>query len=59
MSKTPFAQTNGTAAVEFYSKCPLVAQSGHSNHSRECPLLGVKRTSQGIAVMSAYDPKRT
>jgi hypothetical protein len=26
---------------------------------RQCPLLGVKQTSQIRAVMSAYDPKRT
>jgi hypothetical protein len=26
---------------------------------RQCPLLGVKRTSQFQGVMSAYDPKRT
>ena len=36
-----------------------MAESGHFKRSRECPLLGVKRTSGGHAVMSAFDPKRT
>jgi len=27
--------------------------------SAKCPLLGVKRTSAGRAIMSAFDPKRT
>ena len=38
---------------------PLLAQSGHSNGAAECPLLGVKRTSQLAGGMSANDPKRT
>ena len=37
----------------------LTAQSGHPGHAHQCPLLGVKRTSQNRPVMSAYDPKRT
>src|SRR5262249_41653411 len=37
-------------------QCPLLAQSGHANHSQQCPLLGVKRTLVGGAAMSAFDP---
>src|SRR5262249_11354630 len=37
----------------------LLAQSGHSPTEFQCPLLGVKRTSRGQALMSAFDPKRT
>jgi hypothetical protein len=37
----------------------LLAQSGHSESTRRCPLSGVKRTSDGHAPMSAFDPKRT
>jgi hypothetical protein len=33
-------------------ECPLLAQSGHPNHSQECPLLGVKQTLTGRASMS-------
>jgi hypothetical protein len=40
-------------------RCPLLAQSGHRNSLRQCPLLGVKRTSRIQSVMSAFDPKRT
>jgi hypothetical protein len=36
-----------------------LAQSGHSNRSRECPLSGVKRTSEFKGIMSANNPKRT
>jgi hypothetical protein len=35
-----------------------MAQSGHADRTYECPLLGVKRTSVGHAVLSAFDPKR-
>jgi hypothetical protein len=37
----------------------LLALSGHSHRTTECPLLGVKRTCQVTGSMSAYDPKRT
>ena len=40
-------------------ECPLLAQSGHPSRATECPLLGVKQTSQFEGVMSAFDPKRT
>jgi hypothetical protein len=33
--------------------------SGHPDALNQCPLLGVKRTSRGQALMSAFDPKRT
>jgi hypothetical protein len=36
-----------------------MAQSGHADGAAECPLLGVKRTSDCRASMCAYDPKRT
>jgi len=39
--------------------CPLLAQSGHPTVFRQCPLLGVKRTSAAGYSMSAFDPKRT
>jgi hypothetical protein len=39
--------------------CPLLAQSGHRNSLRQCPLLGVKRTSPVWSLMSAFDPERT
>jgi hypothetical protein len=38
--------------------CLLLAQSGHLDTLNQCPLLGVKRTSQFAGVMSASDPKR-
>ena len=35
--------------VPFISwECPLLAQSGHAYRGRECPLLGVKRTSRYV-----------
>jgi hypothetical protein len=37
----------------------ILALSGHSRRVQQCPLLGVKRTSQFQSVMSAFDPKRT
>ena len=40
-------------------RCLLLTQSGHSVTEFQCPLLGVKRTSQECAAMSAFDPKRT
>jgi hypothetical protein len=30
-----------------------------NRYADDCPLLGVKRTSDGLSEMSAYDPKRT
>ena len=36
-----------------------MALSGHLSRLRECPLLGVKRTSLTSALMSAFDPKQT
>ena len=41
------------------AQCPLLAQSGHAELHRTCPLLGVKRTSRFALQMSAFDPKRT
>src|ERR1017187_5505674 len=37
---------------------PLLAQSGQSSRTRECPLLGVNRTSRRLVTTSAYDPER-
>ena len=34
-------------------RCPLLAQSGHADRRPECPLSGVKRTSQLTRAMSA------
>jgi hypothetical protein len=34
-------------------------KSGHRDGADECPLLGVKQTSQIRPVMSTFDPKRT
>jgi hypothetical protein len=48
------AQTSGAGAL-----CPLLAQSGHPQLHRTCPLLGVKRTCLFALHMSAFDPKRT
>jgi hypothetical protein len=31
-----------------------LAQSGHGDHGGECLLLGIKRTSRGDALMSAF-----
>jgi hypothetical protein len=36
---------------------PLMAQSGHPTIARQCPLLGVKRTSMSGNPMSVIDPK--
>jgi hypothetical protein len=41
------------------SECPLLAQSGHAELHRTCPLLGAKRTWRFALHMSAFDPKRT
>ena len=39
---------------------PLLALGGHHSPSSECPLSGVKRTSNTALVsMSAFDPKRS
>ena len=38
-------------------ECLLLALSGHSSGSQQCPLSGVKRTLIGRTKMSAYDPK--
>jgi hypothetical protein len=38
--------------------CLPLAQSGHSDLLNQCPLLGVKRTSEEGASMSAFGPKR-
>ena len=40
------------------AQCPLLALSGHSGASDQCPLLGVKRTSQLDRVMSVFDAER-
>ena len=45
--------------IDEVGRCPLLAQSGHLDTFNQCQLLGVKRTSDGHALMSAYDPKRT
>jgi hypothetical protein len=34
-----------------------IAQSGHRDRGKPCPLSGVKRTSVRDAAMSAYDPE--
>src|SRR6516164_10845604 len=39
------------------ARCPLLAQSGHFTAEFQCLLLGIKRTSRGQALMSAFDPK--
>ena len=44
---------------QLIARSPLLAQSGRANRADEGPLLGVKRTRRGRAVMSANDPKRT
>jgi hypothetical protein len=41
------------------AECLLMALSGHPSAARQCPLLGVKRTSRKPWRMSAFDPKRT
>src|SRR5438874_12969590 len=38
---------------------PYMAQSRHSSCARQCPLLGVKRTSRFQRFMSACDPSAT
>ncbi len=43
----------------MFSRCPLLAQSGHPYLQRTCPLSGVKRTCRFALHMSAFDPKRT
>jgi len=48
-----------SARCSYEAECPLLAQSRHPDTLNECPLLGVKRTSRGQALMSAFDPKRT
>ena len=54
----------GIASLKFgtnllHCMSPLLAQSGHPYTLCQCPLLGVKRTSRGHALISAFDPKRT
>jgi hypothetical protein len=51
--------TNAPHAFLLQCTYLQLAQSGHSTAARQCPLLGVKRTSTGGDPMSAYDPKRT
>src|SRR6516165_6847417 len=45
--------------IEKWRECPLLAQSGHHDRAKPCPLLGVKRTLHRALRMSAFDPKRT
>src|SRR5215472_13211325 len=45
--------------IEKWRECLLLAQSGHHDRAKPCPLLGAKRTSIGRAPMSTFDPKRT
>ncbi len=40
------------------AKCLLLAQSKHPTVSRQCPVLGVKRTWRFQCAMSAFDPYR-
>jgi hypothetical protein len=35
----------------------LLAQSGHRRRANPCPLLGVKRTSRGLASIPAHNSK--
>src|SRR5215471_5017574 len=53
------SSTGRLVPFNFIVECPLLAQSGHENGIRQCPLSGAKRTSGGGASMSACDPKRT
>jgi hypothetical protein len=50
-----FARAARLAALagELKWECPLLAQSGHHANEFQCPLLGVKRTSEECAAMSA------
>jgi hypothetical protein len=41
--------------LTYWAQCPLLAQSGHPRCARQCPLLGVKRTSTGGNPISAFD----
>ena len=43
----------------MFSRCPLLAQSGHLLLHRICPLSGVKQTCGGSPEMCANDSKRT
>jgi hypothetical protein len=47
------------AIILLHCTSPLLAQSGHRDGAEECPLLGERRTSRGMAPMSAFDPKQT
>jgi hypothetical protein len=35
-------------------RCPLLAQSGHPDALRQCPLLGVKRTWISIVILARF-----
>jgi hypothetical protein len=48
-----------TSIREKYFWRSPVAQGPALASERECPLLGVKRTSMSGNAMSAFDPKRT
>jgi hypothetical protein len=45
--------------ILLHRMSPFLAQSGHPDAFNQCPLLGVKRTWINMALMSAFDPKRT
>src|SRR5215472_16377764 len=47
-----------TSCAGTHAECLLLAQSGHHAAEFQCLLLGVKRTSEECAAMSAFDPKR-
>jgi hypothetical protein len=47
------------SALSVAAQCPLLAFSGHSRATDQCPLLGVKLTCRFALQMSAFDPKRT
>ena len=64
--ETVIADGSRTGRGLLRGGCPLMALSGHLNALRQCPLLGVKRTSTSANPMSAISevahcilPRRT
>ena len=55
MPVTKVLGSNADVAKEVIESgaCPLLAQSRHPDVTRQCPLLGVKRTLPGDSWMSA------
>ncbi len=50
-------EPRSTRLIRWGLSCPLLALSGHLDRRRQCPLLGVKRTSLAHALISSCEAR--